>query len=258
MTAQLSAQTLLVLLLATLRMSAFVAVAPPFSSRAVPARIKVALAFALALCVVPSLSGQAPDADLLSLLGAALFQVAVGLTLGFVVMLALAAVQAAGELIDLASGFTLASLYDPLSNVTSSMFGRIHQLLAVTILFAVNGHLFLVRGLLTTFQVVPLRPLALGDLGRLLTDDLGRLLASALQIAAPVLVVLFLAELALGLVSRAVPTLNIFAISFPVKILLAISLSGVAFALLPGVVSTLLDRAGHDMAAVAAMFGSTP
>ncbi len=258
MRAQIPADTLVVLLLATMRMASFFAVAPPFSSRAVPARIKASLAFALALCLLPSLSGQAPSLDLGSLLGAGLFQVAVGLTMGFVVHLAVSVVQAAGELIDLASGFTLASLYDPLSNVSSSMFGRIQQLLAVTLLFAANGHLLLVRGLLTTFQTVPLRPFALGDLGRLVTHDLGRFLTSALQIAAPVLVVLFLAELALGLVSRAVPTLNIFAMSFPVKILLAISLAGVTFALLPGAVSALLDHAASDMAAVARMLGTTP
>jgi flagellar biosynthesis protein FliR len=68
--------------------------------------------------------------------------------------------------------------------------------------------------------------------------------------------VLFLAELALGLVSRAVPTLNIFAMSFPVKILLAISLAGVAFSLLPGAVSRLLDQATRDMVSVAEMMGT--
>jgi flagellar biosynthetic protein FliR len=257
MTANLPGDTLVVLLLATLRMSAFLAVAPPFNSRAVPPRIKAALAFALALCVLPTLSGQGPALDLASLVGAVLFQVAVGVSMGFVVQLSFAAVQAAGELIDLASGFTLASLYDPLSNVSSSMFGRLHQLLAITLLFAANGHLLLVRGLTMTFETVPLRPMAIGDLSRLLSQDLGRFLVAALQIAAPVLVVLFLAELALGLVSRAVPSLNIFAVSFPVKILLAIALSGVAFALLPGAVSALLDNAARDMAAVARMLGSS-
>jgi flagellar biosynthetic protein FliR len=176
--------------------------------------------------------------------------------MGFVVHVALSVVQAAGELLDLASGFTLASLYDPLSNVSSSMFGRIQQLLAVTLLFAANGHLLLVRGLMTTFETVPLRPMLPGDMARLATEDLGRFLAGALQIAAPVLVVLFLAELALGLVSRAVPTLNIFAMSFPVKILLAISLAGVTFALLPGAVSKLLDQAARDMVTVATVTGS--
>ncbi len=256
MRASLSADTLVVLLLATVRMSAFFAIAPPFSSRSVPSRIKAGLAFALALCLLPTLRDQSPALDLASLVGAVLWQVAVGATMGFVVLLAVAVIQAAGEMIDLASGFTLASLYDPLSNVSSSMFGRIQQLLAITLLFAANGHLILVRGLMMTFETAPLRPLAIGDLARLVTDDLGRFLAGALQIAAPVLVVLFLAELALGLVSRAVPTLNIFAMSFPVKILLAISLAGVTFSLLPGAVSRLLDQATRDMVSVAEMMGT--
>lgn len=257
MTISLAADTFVTLLLATVRLSAFFLLAPPFSSKSVPVRIKAGLALALALAVVPTLRGQAvPPLELLPLAGAALYQAAVGAVMGFVVLVAFAVVQAAGELIDLASGFTLASLYDPLSNVSSSMFGRIQQLLAVTLLFAAGGHLFLVRGLVSTFTVVPLHAMSLGDLTRLVTEDVGTFLGGALQIAAPVLVVLFLAEVALGLISRAVPTLNIFAISFPVKIVIAITFAGIAFAMLPGVVSGLLDQAGEDMTSVARMMGA--
>ncbi len=173
---------------------------------------------------------------------AALFQVVVGLTLGFLAQLLFSAVQAAGELIDLASGFTLATLYDPLSNVSSSMFGRIHQLIAVTLLFATNGHLFLLRGFMASYEVFPLHPTSIGTLTQTVLAHVGTFFTSALQIAAPVVVVLFLAELALGLVSRAVPSLNVFAMSFPVKILLTLSLAAVAVGLLPGAVSTILDR----------------
>ena len=173
---------------------------------------------------------------------AALFQVVVGLTLGFLAQLLFSAVQAAGELIDLASGFTLATLYDPLSNVSSSMFGRIHQLIAVTLLFATNGHLFLLRGFMASYEVFPLHPTSIGTLTHTVLAHVGTFFTSALQIAAPVVVVLFLAELALGLVSRAVPSLNVFAMSFPVKILLTLSLAAVAIGLLPGAVSTIMDR----------------
>ncbi len=257
MNISIAADSLVTMLLATVRLSAFFLLAPPFSSKAIPVRVKAGLALALALAVVPSLRGQAgPALELLPLLGATLYQAAVGAAMGFVVLAAFSVVQAAGELLDLASGFTLASLYDPLSNVSSSLFGRIQQLLAVTLLFAAGGHLFLVRGLVTTFSVVPLHPMSLGDLGRLATEDVGRFLGGALQVAAPVLVVLFLSEVALGLVSRAVPTLNIFAISFPVKIILVISFAGIAFAMLPGVVSGLLDQAGRDMTSVARMLGA--
>lgn len=257
MEALVGGDTLGVVLMATVRLSAFFAIAPPFSSRAVPARVKAALSFAIALLVAPRLRGQGPTLDLSGLLGGAAYQVLVGATMGFVVYLAFSAVQAAGELVDLASGFTLSSLYDPMTNVSSSMFGRVQALLATTLLFASGGHLLLVRGLVTSFHTAPLRPMALGDVGRLVTDGLGRFLTAALEIAAPVMVVLFLAELALGLVSRAVPTLNIFAVGFPVKILLAVSLSGVAFALLPGAVSRLVGQAAQDMGAVARMLGTS-
>ncbi|HEX8972496.1 flagellar biosynthetic protein FliR [Oryzihumus sp.] len=248
--------TLLAVLLATVRASAWLAVAPPFNTRAIPTTVKVALAFALALPVGPRLSGQAPPLELFPLIGAVLFQVAVGLTLGFLAQLLFSAVQAAGELIDLASGFTVASLYDPLSNVTSSMFGRVQQLLAVTLLFATGGHLLLIRGFLTSFEVLPLRVVSIGALAGTVTNNVGRFFVAALEIAAPVVVVLFLAELALGLVSRAVPSLNVLAMSFPLKILLTLSVAGVAIGLLPGAVSALLDRITTDVAAALRILGA--
>lgn len=248
--------TLLAVLLATVRASAWLAVAPPFNTRAIPGTVKVALALALALPVGPRLAAQAPPAELLPLVGAVLFQVAVGLTLGFLAQLLFSAVQAAGELIDLASGFTLATLYDPLSNVSSSMFGRVQQLLAVTLLFALNGHLVLIRGFLTSFEVLPLRVVDLGALARSVTVDLGRFLVAALEIAAPVVVVLFLAELSLGVVSRAVPSLNVLAMSFPLKILLTLSLAGVAIGLLPGALNALLEHITGDVAAALRALGA--
>lgn len=246
---------LLALLLATVRAAAFLAVAPPFNTRAIPAMVKVALALALAFPVASHLSAQTPAPELFPIIGATLFQVATGLTMGFLAQMLFSAVQAAGELVDLASGFTLASLYDPLSNVSSSMFGRLQQLIAITLLFALNGHLLLIRGFMASFDVVPLRTVDLGALARAVTVDVGRFFVAALEIAAPVVVVLFLAELALGLVSRAVPSLNVFAMSFPVKILLTLSLASVAFALLPGAVSSIVDRILVDFTHVTAALG---
>jgi len=221
MSLQVPIEQVLAVLLVTIRVSAWLVVAPPFNSRAIPTLVKVAVAIGIALPIGPRLVDQAPSPEMFPVLLAALFQVVVGLTLGFLAQLLFSAVQAAGELIDLASGFTLATLYDPLSNVSSSMFGRFNQLIAVTLLFATNGHLFLLRGFM----------------------------------AAPVVVVLFLAELALGLVSRAVPSLNVFAMSFPVKILLTLSLAAVAVGLLPGAVSTIMDRIVESFGAASTGLG---
>lgn len=246
MNVALPADTLIAFLLVTVRVSAWIAVSPPFNTRAVPTVVKVALAVGLALPVAPRLAAQAPTPEAFPVARAVFFQIVVGLVLGFLVQVLFAAVQAAGELIDLASGFTLASLYDPLSGMTSSMFGRLHQLIAVTLLFALDGHLMLVRGLLTSFEALPLHPVSVSALTASVTADVGRFFVAALEIAAPVLAVLFLAELALGLVGRAVPTLNVFSMSFPLKILLTLSLAGAAMWMLPGTVTALLDRIAHE------------
>jgi flagellar biosynthesis protein FliR len=252
----LPASTLVAYLLVVVRVSAWIAVAPPFNTRVVPPIVKIALALALAMPLAPRLAAEAPAPELFPLARALFFQVVVGLVLGFLTQLLFSAVQAAGELIDLASGFTLASLYDPLSNVTSSMFGRIHQLVAVTLLFALNGHLLLVRGLLTTFESLPLHPVSISSLTQVFSANVGRFVVAALEIAAPILAVLFLSELALGLVSRAVPALNVFSMSFPVKILLTLSLAGVAMTLLPGAVTSILGRITSEWVTTARILGA--
>lgn len=233
---------LISVLLVTIRVSAWLAVAPPFNTRAIPTAVKGAIAFALALAIGPGMASQAPPPELLPFFSAVFFQIVVGLTLGFLAQLLFSAIQAAGELVDLSSGFSLASLFDPFSNVNSSMFGRVNQLVAVTLLFALNGHLLLLRGFSASYHVLPMHPVSLAALTRTVTSNVGVFFVSALEIGAPVLIVLFLADLALGLVSRAVPSLNIFVLSFPIKILVTLALSSVAMALLPGAVSSILDR----------------
>jgi flagellar biosynthetic protein FliR len=234
------AELLIAFLLTVVRISAWIMVAPPFTSRAVPPMVKVALAVALALPVAPRMVDRAPEPEIGPLVAAILLQVLAGLVLGFIAMILFAAVQAAGELIDLFSGFTVASLYDPLSNSTSSMFGRLHQLIAVTLLFATGAHLLLVRGLVSSFDVVPLKADS-GALPRLMVSQVGRFFISALEIAAPLVLVLFLAELAIGLVGRAAPSLNVLSTSFPLKILLSLSLAGLTLTVLPGALERLVQ-----------------
>jgi flagellar biosynthetic protein FliR len=242
MNVQVPVAQLIAVLLATIRISAWLTVAPPFNTRAIPAPVKAALALSLAMAFAPGLASQAPPPELFPLLTAVLFQVVVGLSLGFLAQMLFSAIKSAGELIDLASGFTLASLYDPLSNVSSSMFGRVNQLVAVTLLFALNGHLLLLRGFMASYDVLPMNPVSIAALTQTVTANVSTFFVAALEIAAPVMVVLFLADLALGLVSRAVPSLNVFAMSFPFKILLTLTLASVAVGMLPGAVSSILDQ----------------
>jgi flagellar biosynthetic protein FliR len=160
-------------------------------------------------------------------------------------MVLFAAVSAAGQLIDLFGGFTLDSAYDPLSQNQSGPFGRANQLLATTLLFATGGYLILVHGLLSTYQALPLTGTSSGMLGDTFTKALTKFFEGAVEVAAPLLAVLILSDFALALVSRAAPALNVFSLSFPVKILVTLLLIGVSLPLLPGIVEGFVGDAIH-------------
>lgn len=243
MTLQADASILIGFLLALVRASAWLVIVPPFNTRAIPAMVKIGLAAAIALPVADDLAPTTPILDLGPLLAAIVMQVAIGISLGFIVYLLFAAVQAAGELIDLFGGFTVAPAFDPLSNAQSSTFGRFYQLLAITLLFVINGHILLLRGFMTSFEAINGTSPRLENLSGNLAASVGMFFLAAIEIAAPLLAALFLAEVALGLMARSAPQMNVFLIGFPFKILLTLFLGGLALPLLPGSVESLLSQA---------------
>ncbi|HET7488837.1 MAG TPA: flagellar biosynthetic protein FliR [Acidimicrobiales bacterium] len=251
MTLSVAPATLVGFVLVLVRASAWLVTAPPFAGRMVPARVKVGLAAAMAVALGPRIAqGATVPVDTAPLIGAVVTQVVVGVALGFVAQLVLSAVQAAGGFIDLFGGFTVTAAFDPLSTNHSAVLGRAYQLLAVTLLFAVNGHLVLMQGFLRSFDAVPVSGIHLGGLATVLTRDLALLFVAALEIAAPLLAALFLADVALGLLTRAAPQLNAIMLAFPLKVLLTLALLGFALPLLPGAVHGLLDRVSESTAAV--------
>src|SRR5690606_6040602 len=108
------------------------------------------------------------------------------------------------------------------------------------------GHLLVVRGFLESFRALPLGGLALDDLQVLLVDNLGRFLVAAVEIAAPLIGVMVLIEVAMGLIARAAPSMNVFLAAMPGKALLAIALIAIALPLLPGAIGALLDQGVSD------------
>jgi len=243
---------LLGFLLGMVRAVAWITVVPPFSTRIVPSTVKVGLAVALTLPVAPRLAASAPSPDVASIVTATVVQVTVGVALGFLTYLLFAAVQAAGDVIDLFGGFSLASAYDPLSLNQNAVFGKLHNLLAIMLLFAVNGHLVVVRGFLASYDALPLDAgLSLHKLSDVLVHGLGVFFLAALQIAGPLVGVLFLADVGLGLLTRVAPQLNVFSLGFPTKIFLTLVLLGLTFPLLPQAVESIIEQGVQSVLAVA-------
>jgi flagellar biosynthetic protein FliR len=174
--------------------------------------------------------------------------VIIGAALGFVVQVLFTAVQLAGDLIDVTGGFSLQPAYDPLAMTQNATIGRLHYLLAITLLFTSGGHLLIVKGFVTSYVGLPVGGNVPTDqLAKVLMTAFSMMFMAALQIAGPMVAVLLLADVALALLSRAAPALNIFAIGFPVKIMLTLAMLGLTFPLLPPALDTLLQHATRAM-----------
>jgi flagellar biosynthesis protein FliR len=242
------------LLLATVRTASLLLLAPPFSHRAIPAQVKALLALGLALAVRPEVPSSLLQGglDAAGLTVATVQEVLVGSALGFLCMLVFAAVRAAGDMLDMFGGFTMATLFDPQLGTGSSVMGRLYNLTALTLLFASNAHLLVLRGLLRTFDVLPLGQLLdLSTLAHTLTQGVTGMFLAALQIAGPLIAVLFLTDVGLGLLTRVAPSLNAFSLAFPLKIFVTLVIVGLGFSVLPQVVAGLADHAVEIVVGVA-------
>ncbi|MCW4385719.1 flagellar biosynthetic protein FliR [Salinibacterium sp. SYSU T00001] len=231
-------------MLAAVRMTAFVVIAPPFSYRGFPARVKAMLAVGLALAVSPRVTADYVSLDDAAFFGALVQELLTGALLGFLVYVIFSAVQSAGGLIDMFGGFQMAQAYDPGSMINGAQFSRLLHMSALALMFSSGAYLLIISGLTRSFTALPLgSAIDLAASAESIVLAVSEMFLAAVQIAGPLLVVLFLADAGLGLLTRVAPALNAFALGFPLKIFLTLTLSVVVFTALPGVVAGLTDGA---------------
>lgn len=233
-------------LLALVRAGAWVIIAPPFGGRVLPTQVKLGFSVALAIAIGPKLAEAGVPLEPGPLISAAVMQAVAGLALGYIGVLVLSVVQAAGSLVDALSGFQSAQMFDPTTSSQTTVFGRFYQLLGITLLFAIDGHIILVRGFITSIDAAPFTSLDVEALGHVVTDGLGSFLLAAVEIAAPLLAALLAAELVIGLLAKAAPQANAFLLGIPVKILVVMSLGALVLPRLPGAVRALVETVTRD------------
>jgi flagellar biosynthetic protein FliR len=257
MTISLAAEPALGYLLASLRILTWLFLVPPFNGRSMPSAAKIVLSVGLSLGVAPSVIEAGVPTGSAQLLVVALTQVVIGALLGFVAQLILGVIAAAGSLVDVFGGFALAAAYDPLAMSVNTIFGTFHQLLATMLLFATGGHLLVIGGLLKTFEVLPLGETPTFDGSpTLLIKAFSLFFLTAVQVALPMIAVLFVADLGLALLTKVAPQMNALSVMLPAKIGMVLLLIGLSFPMLPEVTSRLVDLVNESAAAVAGQAGA--
>lgn len=235
-------------------------VAPVFGHRSIPTRVKVGLGVFVALVVTPTLP-QLPQVELASWTGLFILvqQFLIGAAIGFVMRLVFAGVEAAGEVMGLQIGLGFATFFDPASAGQTLVIGRFLNILAVLAFLAVGAHLLLLAILVESFAVLPVSATPLAAVGFFkLADAGGMIFLLGLQLALPLIAILLVVNLALGVLTRSAPQINIFAVGFPITLgvgLIALDLSLAHFApVFTAAVDSAFERIG---AIVAALAGAT-
>ena len=253
MTTAFTTQQLIGYLLVSIRVGTWMWITTPFGGKTVPGMVKVLVSLAVAIPLTPP-AVQAADAvptTIGPIAWAAVQQVIIGGALGLACLSLLAAVQAAGSLIDLFGGFSIAQAYDPMMMQQASVMARVYQMLAAVLMLVTGAHIILMQGFAATFSVLPIDgSLDLAATADTLTTGLTTLFVSALQIAGPLIGIAFLADVALGLMTRVAPALNAFSLGFPIKIGLTMVLIALAVPMLPPTVLGLSEDAVAAMAGI--------
>jgi len=223
-------------LLVLCRITAFFVVAPIFSSRNVPRTIKIGLAFFVSLIVFLNVGFDTKVTADATYILAVIREIFAGLLIGYVAYLFFAIVQSAGAFMDMQMGLAMANIVDPVSGASAPMMGNLKFMLMILVFFSINGHHYLLAAIMDSYKWLPLdNQLFQTYYGGSVTEFLTRTFADtfllALQIAAPIVVAMFLTDFALALLARAAPQYNVFVIGLPLKLLIGMAL---LVLLLPG------------------------
>lgn len=200
--------------------------APIFSSRNIPYQVKIGLAALIALLLFPQIVVPKDfPSNLASFIMLLVMQFLVGSVIGYVSFIVMAAVQFAGTILDVQMGISAASVYDPSTGGTTNLLRRFEFYFAMIIYLVINGHHVLLEAIQKSFEIIPLNGLAYpGAMISHLIGITGQIFYIGVQISAPMIIALLIVQIALGLLSRVAPQMNVFMLSFGVNILVGLAL----------------------------------
>lgn len=229
-------------LLALLRISGLFITAPIFRHVAVPIPAKTGLVVLLAgiMTLTIDVSSLAPVESIWHLAGLASREVLVGAVIGLLFNLLIMGVQTAGGLIGYQMGFAIVSVVDPNSSGQIPILGQFWTLVTLIVFLTINGHHLVITALADSYRAIPVGGLSLtSSAWDMIIKYTAYVFIIALKISAPVVITLFMIDVALGAIAKTMPTMNVFFVGIPVKIaaglgVMALSLPIVAYVLEKG------------------------
>jgi flagellar biosynthetic protein FliR len=236
------------------RILALLAGAPVLGNMATPTRLKIGLSVMIALIIAPTI-GTLPKVELASPEGLFVLgqQVLIGLAMGFAMRIVFSAVEMAGEIAGLQMGLGFATFFAADSGGSTLVVGKFLGLLATLTFLSLDGHLFMLSVLAESFNVFPISAEPFAGAGwKTLVDWGGNIFLAGFQLALPVVAALLIANLALGILTRASPQLNVFAVGFPITLMVGMVALMLSLPHFIPVIERLVEEALQTMLQIAA------
>lgn len=234
------------------RILAVIAAAPLFSHRAMPNMVKLGFSLVLTLIIMPTMP-VVPKVDIVSMAGLLILiqQVVIGAAIGFSMHVMFAAAELAGQLGSMTMGLGFASFFDPQTQGQSTSVSQFFGLLAMLVFLSMNGHLLLISAIGDSFTSLPISAQATTYInGMTMAAWGGKIFSAGLLMSLPVVAALLVTNMALGILTRTAPQLNLFGIGFPITIGLGFLIIALS---LPGMLQPIQRLIGESFSFVAGL-----
>lgn len=234
------------------RILGLVATAPVFGNDGIPRRLKLMIGLAIALGLTPALP-PTPSVALGSWDGILILiqQTLIGLAMGLAIRVVLAALELMGELISLQMGLSFATFFDPVAGGQTAVVSEFLTLMSTLIFLALNGHLLLVDALARSFEWLPIANTPMHAGGWLILARSGSVIfGSGLLMSLPIVTALLITNIALGVLTKAAPQLNLFAIGFPITLTVGVGMLMLTLERMAPLLQRLYDMGFEAMAQI--------
>ncbi len=236
-------------LLILVRMTGLFVIAPIFGRRNIPAYLKVGFALLTSLILVNTIKIPALNyTNILDYMFLVIKEFLVGITLGYVAYLLFTAVHLAGQIIDMQIGFGMVNVLDPMSNMQVPVTASFYFIISMLMFMSLGGHRSLIMGLFDSYKLVPLGGAVFSD--KLMNDIIkvfGETFALGFKIAAPVVAAILITDIALGIISRSMPQINVFVVGMPLKIVLGLLVMVITVPMFISVTDVIVNGMNSDI-----------
>lgn len=237
-------------ILILVRVTGIFAVAPIFGRRNLPTYFKIGFSFFVAIIMTNVSEGSnfVLENNVIEYGIMILKELIVGIGIGYVGYLIFMSIHVAGQLIDMQIGFGVVNVLDPVSNIQVPISSNFYYILTMLVFLLVKGHYLIIKALHKSFEIVPLNEVVLSTM---LTDDLIRIISDmffiAFKISAPIIGAIFIVDIALGVMTKTVPSINIFVIGMPIKIMLGVLVMILTVPIFASLIDLLIKGVDSEM-----------